>query len=83
MAKSGKHPIPAEVIRIQKEYGCNHSEYVATIENEDVYSLSRLDENGFPLPIGLPIFVLVKGDDCRVVDGNEGFELMDSLPEDE
>lgn len=79
MVNSDKHKTPPAVLQYQKEYGCNHSEYIATLENEDVYSLSQIDDNGFPLPMGLPLFVLVKGNDCRVVSGEKALKLSDTL----
>lgn len=83
MAATKKHTIPSGVLRYQEEYGCNRAEYITTIENEDIYSLSKVDDNGFPVPLGLPLFVLVKGDDCRVVDGEDGLELSRTLFADE
>lgn len=79
MVNADKYIIPSRVVHFQKEYGCNHSEYVATVENGDVYSLSQIDNNGFPMPTGLPLFVLVKGNDCRVVSGENALELSDTL----
>lgn len=73
------HKIPSEVIRYQNEYGFNRSEYVATVDNEKVFSLSRVDDNGFPVPMGLPLFVLVGGKGCRIVSGDEALKLSDTL----
>lgn len=83
MAVGGKHIIPSEVIQYQNEYGCNHSEYVATVENEKIYSLMQLDDNGFPIPMGLPLFVLVKENSCRIVSGEQALKLSDTLFVDE
>lgn len=83
MAKTGKHTIPAGVIHCQKECGCKYCEYVTTIEDEDIYLLSQTGDDEIPMPTGLPVFVLVKGDDCRVVSGHDALELLDILPEDE
>ena len=48
--KTDKHTIPSEAVRYQKEYDCNHSEHVAAAEDEKVYSLLAVDDNGFPIP---------------------------------
>ena len=37
----------------------NHCEKIASTKEGDFYGLSLLDENGFSLPIGLPIIVKV------------------------
>lgn len=83
MTRLDKHTIPSVVHRYQEKYGCNYCEYVANIENEDVYSISLVDNDGFALPTGLPIFILVKGDKGRVVSGEQALNLLDTLFVDE
>lgn len=56
---ANKNTIPPEVIRYQNEQGFNHSEYIATIGDEDVYSISLIDDDGFCIPTRLPTLILV------------------------
>ena len=76
---STDNKIPQKVLRIQKEYGCNTSEYVATTEKGDIYSLSKVDDSGMPVPIGLPLLVIMKDGESSVVSGVHGLELMGTL----
>lgn len=73
-----------QILDFIKERGIavNHVEFIATIEGEDVYSGSLLDDDGFALPTGLPMIVLSKGDNLRLVKGDEALKLCDSLPDD-
>ena len=71
--------IPAEVVRYQNENGCNTSELVASNAQGDIYALSCIDSDGMPLPIGLPLFVIVKNDKAILVTGSEAFKLSHTL----
>jgi hypothetical protein len=71
--------IPAEVVRYQNENGCNTSELVASNAQGDIYALSRIDSDGMPEPIGLPLFVIVKNGKAILVTGSEAFKLSHTL----
>lgn len=57
----------------------NHAELVAQTAAGDIYALSLEDDNGFPLPTGLPRFVISKGGNYKLVDGEAGLKLSRSL----
>ncbi len=71
--------IPAEVVRYQNENGCNTSELVASNARGDIYALSCIDSDGMPVPIGLPLFVIVKNGKSILVAGSEAFKLSHTL----
>ncbi len=57
----------------------NRAEKVATTTAGDVYALSLEDDNGFPLPTGLPRFVIDDAGKYELVDGEAGLKLLRSL----
>ncbi len=57
----------------------NHAEKVATTSAGDIYALSFEDNEGFPMPTGLPRFVIAKGGKYKYVDGEDGLKLLRSL----
>lgn len=63
----------------RRGYLANHVEKVATHNNEDVYALSLLDEYGNAIPTGLPVFVMVKYDKFRIVDGDNALSLLGKI----
>lgn len=71
--------IPAEVVRYQNENGCNTSELVASNAQGDIYALSRIDSDGMPVPIGLPLFVIVKNGKAILVTGSQALKLTSTL----
>lgn len=74
-----KEQIPAEVTRYQKEYGFNTSELIASNAMGDIYALSCVDGNGFVLPTGLPVFVIMKDGRARVESGESALKLSKTL----
>lgn len=74
-----KEQIPAEVTRYQNEYGFNTSELVTSNAQGDIYALSRVDSDGFVLPVGLPVFVIVKDGKARVKSGEAALKLSKTL----
>lgn len=78
MTNENNH-IPAEVVRYQNENGCNTSELVASNAQGDIYALSRIDGDGMPAPIGLPLFVIVKGGKAILIADAEALELTHTL----
>jgi hypothetical protein len=57
----------------------NAAENVGHIDTSDVYSVGTVDTDGFPLPTGLPRFVLVDGETFSFVDGEDALDLMSIL----
>lgn len=73
--------IPNKVSEVAADYGCNHVEYVGTIDgntrSHEVYSISETDEKGLPIPTGLPVLVLWDGDEVEeVVTGARSLQLL-------
>lgn len=70
-----------KILNYAQELGeaANHAEKVATIEEGDVYSLSLLDTDGLPMPVGLPRLVIVNGEQYRFVTGEEALHLLASF----
>lgn len=67
-----------DYVRQQGE-AANHAEKVATIATGDVYSISLLDTDGFPMPVGLPRLVIANGKHYRLVTGEEALNLLASF----
>lgn len=73
--------IPEKVRETAANEGCNHVEFVGTIEgntrNHDVYSISEVDKDGLPVPTGLPVLILWDGEDVEeVVYGARSLKLL-------
>lgn len=71
--------IPPVVASYMDKYGCNNAEYIATSKDGEVYSLSLLDEDGNIQPIGLPILVIVTGNDAIVLTGMQALKYQGLL----
>ncbi len=76
--------IPNKVRDVAANEGCNHVEYVGTIEgntrSHEVFSISEVDENGLPIPTGLPVLVLWDGEEVEeVVTGARSLKLLSRL----
>lgn len=71
----------AKILDYAQELGeaCNRAEYVATTDRGEVYGLSLVDADGFPLPVGLPRLVIANGDKYTLIRGDEALKLLDSL----
>ena len=70
-----------KILRYAHQQGepANHAEKVAEIAAGDVYALSLLDSDGFPMPLGLPRYVIANGANFQMITGNEALELLSSL----
>ena len=55
-------------------------EKTGELDGYEIYSFSTKD--GKPLYVGLPRFVVVKGDKPEIVSGEEAFEIIDKLSSD-
>lgn len=71
----------AKILSYAQEQGevCNNAEQIAETEAGTVYTLSLLDADGFPMPIGLPRLVIENGGKCTMVRGEEALTLLGSL----
>ena len=71
--------IPKEVIDLAQKCSCNRVEYLRFVENYGhVYSLWAEDENGLPIPLGLPFYILQNNENFEVFFDRE-FILSDLL----
>lgn len=58
---------------------CNQAEFVATTKRGDVYGLSMVDADGFPMPMGLPRLIIAKGEKYTLITDDEALKLLESL----
>ena len=63
--------------QLAEQYGCNNVELIAEKDGGKYYSLSRLDDDGTPMPIGLPIIILVKQSNATVLEGKALTSFLD------
>ena len=63
----------------QNGVGANEVENIASTKDGDVFALSLVDVNGFPLPVGLPNIVILKEDKLTLVSGSEALDLIERL----
>ena len=71
--------IPTEVTRYQNEYGFNTSELDASNAQGDFYALSQVDSDGFVVPTGLPVFVIMKNGRAQIVTDLQALKLSQTL----
>lgn len=66
-----------KVLKFAHENGScvNHCEKIASTKEGDFYSLSLLDENGFSLPIGLPVIVKIYKNEMTLIQGEDALNL--------
>lgn len=57
----------------------NHAEKIGVTADGDVYGLSLLDDEGMPMPTGLPVLVISKGENYTIVTGEEALNLSVSF----
>ncbi|MBD5194610.1 MAG: hypothetical protein HDS16_01215 [Bacteroides sp.] len=71
----------AKIIIFAQEQGegCNRAEYVSTTTSGDVYALSFVDDDGFPLPMGLPRLVIAKGENYNLITGEKALKMLESF----
>lgn len=70
-----------KIINFAQEQGeaCNRAEYVSTTKSGDVYALSFVDDDGFPLPMGLPSLVIAKGENYSLITGYKALKMLESF----
>lgn len=56
----------------------NSCELVATTALCCFYALSFIDNEGFPIPIGMPFLVKVEGEEFTLISGDEALNFLDS-----
>lgn len=68
--------IPKAITEYAKKRGCNSVDYIGKRSGKDAYVMGFIDENGKPVPSGLPVIYLYDGKTIEVVSGVEGLELL-------
>lgn len=71
--------IPELVSELANRNGYNSVILAKRSQQERIYSVGCVDENGFDLPVGLPAFILFDGQSCSLVSGEEGLALASQL----
>ena len=68
--------IPDIVNKTAQNKGFNSVGYEGEIDGAKVYSVGIIDEEGTPVPLGMPTYLLLKDDEVNLVSGKDGFDLM-------
>lgn len=63
--------IPQQVIEAAQYEGCNSVKYLEKNGTLDVFGICEVDDNGRPVPVGLPTLVLWDGDMVEFVCGED------------
>lgn len=71
--------IPTIIKELAQNMGYDSVKYVGEFEGSLVYSGSFKRKDNFPVPTGLPTFILLKDGKTKVVSGEEGLELLGHL----
>lgn len=79
MIDNAIHTIPSIVTSYASKFGCNHAEFITSNADGDVYALSSQDEFGNILPIGLPIFILLKEGKISIIEGPKALKYQRKL----
>lgn len=58
------------------EQGFNAIEFIGVKNGSQAFSVGCVDEEGNPLPTGMPTVFLLKGDKISVVSGLEALDLL-------
>lgn len=71
----------AKILEFARSKGetANHAERIGATAEGEVYALSLLDDAGMPMPVGLPVLVISKGEKCTLVTGDEALKLSGSF----
>lgn len=57
----------------------NHAEKIGTTADGEVYGLSLLDDDGLPMPTGLPRLVIAKEENYSLIFGDEALNILSSF----
>ena len=67
--------IPKIVLQAAENEGFNRIEYVGTYKNSKAYQVGIVGPDGLSVPIGPPMFLLLKGDHVRYASVEESMDL--------
>lgn len=71
----------SETKRLANDWGFNHIKYLGQYENYSVFVFSLVDDDGMPMPTGLPVICLEQDTSCRVISGDEAFDILSFFPQ--
>ncbi len=73
--------IETKILNFSKKMGvaANSCKLIATTAVSRFYTLGFGDEDGLPIPTGLPLIVKVEGENLTLISGDEALNLLDSL----
>lgn len=70
--------IPKQVSELANRHGFNSVELVKSASNEMIYSVGSVDGDGFPLPTGLPHYIIARDGVLSLVCDSD-FHITDAL----
>lgn len=69
--------IPKIVLDAAHKHGLGEMEYIGNVDGAQVYGeRGQVDEDGFPIPTGLPCLILLKDGKTDFVGGVEALQLL-------
>ena len=68
--------IPKNILDKAAEQGFNAIEFIGEREGAQAFSVGCVDEDGEPIPTGLPTVFLLKGDKVTMKNGLEALDLL-------
>lgn len=71
--------LPPLIIKLLEDSVFNNVEFIGKFGNEAVYSFSLISKEGIPMATGLPYLALVRGEEYRIICGEDSFKILDKL----
>ena len=70
--------IPKQVLNLAQENGFNDISWAGKTADGEYYSIGMTDENGMPMPTGLPNYILFNKGKCSIICDTD-FRITDVL----
>ena len=71
--------LPPLIAKILEDSVFNNAELIGKYSDEAVYSFSLISKEGIPMATGLPYLALVRGEEYRIICGEDSFKILDKL----
>ncbi|MBR3455752.1 MAG: hypothetical protein IKH26_10545 [Bacteroidaceae bacterium] len=71
--------IPEQVRIIAESEACNRIHFCGVDKGSEVYSISEVNDEGQPIPTGLPVLVLWDGKETTIISGEDSLKLLSRL----
>lgn len=71
--------IPDIVKKTAEENGFNCVSYAGVLDTSQVFSVGVIDEEGNPIPMGMPTFIILKDNKPKMISGYKGLDILISL----